>query len=148
MDPVEADLLLLLATLRFRLGPRLKSTGMTLLWEVQELPTVAWFDPSSALHILRIVQESIANVLHHTRASVIRISTAALTGGVQVIVEDNGQGFDVDSVLGSTAGHDLHNQQRRARNLDDMVSGRSDPTGTRFTLWLPLSRQFATSTAV
>lgn len=57
MEPVEADLLLLLATLRFRLEPRLEGSGIALLWEVQELPTLAWLDPSRALHILRIVQE-------------------------------------------------------------------------------------------
>ena len=145
MEPVEADLLLLLATLRFRLEPRLEGTGVTLLWEVQEVPTLAWLDPSSALHILRIVQESIANVLHHTRASVIQVSTAVDAGGVQVNIEDNGQGFDVEHALGSTAGRGLHNQQRRARALDGTVAWRSGPGGTRFTLWLPLNRRSAAS---
>ncbi|WP_115778787.1 sensor histidine kinase [Paraburkholderia caffeinilytica] len=140
MEPVEADLLLLLATLRFRLEPRLEGTGITLLWEVRELPTLAWLDPSSALHILRIVQESIANVLHHTHASEIRVSTAVDTAGVQVIVEDNGQGFDVETVSGATKGRGLHNQMRRARALDGTVSWHSGARGTRFTLWLPLER--------
>ncbi|CAB3790236.1 sensor histidine kinase [Paraburkholderia caffeinilytica] len=140
MEPVEADLLLLLATLRFRLEPRLEGAGIALLWEVQELPTLAWLDPSSALHILRIAQESIANVLHHTHASVIRLSTAVDTDGVQVSIEDNGQGFDVERVLGSTTGRGLHNQQRRARTLDGTVAWHSGPLGTRFTLWLPLER--------
>ncbi|QCP54806.1 sensor histidine kinase [Trinickia violacea] len=140
MEPVEADLLLLLATLRFRLEPRLEGTGIALRWEVRELPTLAWLDPSSALHILRIVQESIANILHHTRASEVRVSTALEREGVQVTVEDNGQGFDVEGVLGSTAGRGLANQQRRAQAVGGTVSWRSGATGTRFTLWLPLER--------
>lgn len=37
-EPVEADLLLLLATLRFRLGPRLESTGIALRWQVKMFP--------------------------------------------------------------------------------------------------------------
>jgi len=141
MEPVEADLLLLLATLRFRLEPRLESTGIALLWEVQELPTLAWLEPSSALHILRIVQESIANILRHTRASEIRVGTALTAAGVQVTITDNGQGFDVDKALGATAGRGLHNQQRRAQAVDGIVTWQSGPTGTRFTLWLPLARQ-------
>lgn len=140
MEPVEADLLLLLATLRFRLEPRLDGTGIALLWEVKKLPTLPWLDPSSALHILRIVQECIANILHHTRASEIRVGTAADPDGVRVIIEDNGQGFDVDRALRDGKGHGLRNQQRRAQALDGSVDWASGPGGTRFTLWLPLER--------
>ncbi|TKC87737.1 hypothetical protein FAZ69_15735 [Trinickia terrae] len=93
-------------------------------------------DISSALHILRIVQESIANILKHTRASKIRIGTAAQADGVRVIIEDNGQGFDVQGALAAGKGHGLYNQQRRARAVDGTV----DWVSTRFTLWLPLER--------
>ncbi len=140
MEPVEADLLLLLATLRFRLEPRLEGTGIALLWEVRKLPNVAWLDPSSALHILRIVQESIANVLHHTRASEIRVGTVAQGDGVVVTIEDNGQGFDVQRTLSTGKGRGLHNQLRRARALDGTATWVSGQQGTCFTLWLPLAR--------
>lgn len=141
MEPVEADLLLLLATLRFRLEPRLEDTNIQLLWEVQELPALDWLEPSSALHILRIVQESIANILRHTGADKIRVHTAPEAGGVVVIIDDNGAGFDLDKALASTAGRGLHNQQRRARAIDGKVTWSSTPAGTRFTLWLPLQRK-------
>ena len=143
MEPVEADLLLLLATLRFRLEPRFEGSNITLVWDVQELPTLAWLEPSSALHILRIVQESIANILRHTRADRIRVSTARDEdgNGVSVTIEDNGQGFDIVKALDSAAGRGLHNQQRRAKAVDGTVSWASDAGGTRFTLWLPLVRK-------
>jgi signal transduction histidine kinase len=141
MEPVEADLLLLLATLRFRLEPRLEGSGIALLWQVQELPALVWLEPSSALHILRIVQESIANILRHTDASEIRVSTALGVAGVQVIIEDNGQGFDIEKALGAAAGRGLHNQLRRAQAVDGTVAWKSGPTGTQFLLWLPLERK-------
>jgi len=137
-EPVEVDLLLLLATLRFRLEPRLEDTGVALLWEVRELPTLDWLDPSSALHILRIVQESVANILRHTRATEIRVGTAVAGDGVQVTIDDNGQGFDVEKPLSEASGKGLHNQQRRAQMLGGTVNWESGPEGTRFTLWLPL----------
>ncbi|MBD0687624.1 MULTISPECIES: ATP-binding protein [unclassified Pseudomonas] len=139
MEPVEADLLLLLATLRFRLDPRLEGTGVSLQWEVQELPTLTWLDPSSALHILRIIQESIANILRHTHATAIRVSTALEATGVQVSIEDNGHGFDVRKALANATGRGLHNQQRRAQAIGGAVAWESGATGTRFTLWLPLA---------
>jgi signal transduction histidine kinase len=140
MEPVEADLLLLLATLRFRLEPRLEGSGIGLRWEVRELPTLAWLDPSSALHILRIVQENVANILRHTRATEIRVRTAVEGGGVQVCIEDDGQGFDVDKAMADAKGRGLVNQRRRATALGGTVQWESNTHGTRFTLWLPLHK--------
>ncbi|MRX07778.1 sensor histidine kinase [Pseudoduganella sp. FT25W] len=141
MEPVEADLLLLLATLRFRLEPRLEGTGVKLLWEVRELPALPWLNPSSALHILRIVQESIANILRHTRATEIRVGTTSGADGVQVHIADNGGGFDVAQTLYQAGGRGLQNQRRRAASVEGTVNWQSNPAGTLFTLWLPLERK-------
>lgn len=139
MEPVEADLLLLLATLRFRLEPRLEGTGITLLWEVQELPALDWLDPSSALHILRTLQEAFANILKHAQASEIRVATSAADGWVSVSITDNGKGFAVDQALQS-GGKGLSNQQRRARAISGEVNWESSASGTRLTLRLPEKR--------
>lgn len=143
LEPIEADLLLLLATLRYRLEPRLEGTGVSLRWEVEELPALEWLDPSSALHILRIVQESISNILRHTRATEIRVGTSMAGEGVQVTIVDNGQGFDVQRALGgmTASGRGLQNQRRRAQAIRGTVHWESKPTGTRFVLWLPLQRE-------
>lgn len=147
MENVEADLLLLLATMRFRLAPRIESAGITLQWEVQPVPTLPWLDPDGALHILRIVQECVANVLRHTRATIICVSTATVDEGVNVVIEDNGEGFDVEEAL-RRSGRGLRNQQRRAQVIGGKVSWQSGSTGTRFTLWLPLHRKAETDKAI
>jgi signal transduction histidine kinase len=141
MEPIEADLLLLLATLRFRLGPRLKAAGVRLLWEVQDLPKLDWLNPRNALHILRIFQEAFANILKHTHATEIRVRTAVQGDGVEVTIEDNGQGFDLDVTLLQPAGRGLSHQQRRAQALAGRVHWTSGSAGTCFTLWLPLHPQ-------
>jgi signal transduction histidine kinase len=141
MEPLEEDLLLLLATLRYRLGPRLESSGVALRWEVQEIPPIDWLDPTSALHILRIVQESVANILRHTRATEIRVATVPEAEGVRVTILDNGQGFDVDKAMAEAGGRGMQNQLRRAQAIGGGVSWRSGPAGTLFTLWLPLQRK-------
>jgi signal transduction histidine kinase len=143
MESVDADLLLLLATLRFRLGPRLAAASIVLKWDVTDVPKLAWLDPRNALHILRILQEAFANILKHTHATEIRLTTAAAGDGVQVSIADNGQGFDIDHALGKSAGRGLHNQQRRAEAIDGAVSWLSGTLGTQFTLWLPLQRHTA-----
>ncbi|XAH24416.1 sensor histidine kinase [Xylophilus sp. GW821-FHT01B05] len=143
MEPVEADLLLLLATLRFRLAARIESAGIRLSWQVQDLPALPWLEPASALHILRILQEAFANILRHAQATEIRVETGlAPDGGVLVAIEDNGRGFDPQAALhpGASHGRGLHNQQRRAQAIQGEVRWTSSPAGTRFTLWLPLCR--------
>ncbi len=147
MEPVETDLLLLLATLRFRLAPRIESAGIRLHWQVQDLPALAWLEPASALHILRILQEAFANVLRHAGARSIRVETAA-TGdaGVLVAIEDDGRGFAPPAEGAAPTpgtGRGLHNQRHRAAVLHGRVSWTSGPAGTRFELWLPLHHDTA-----
>lgn len=137
IEPVNADLLLLLATLRFRLGPRLESTGIALRWEVQDIPPLDWLDPKNSLHILRILQEAFTNIIKHTNATEIRVATGADADGITVIVTDNGSGFDVESAL-KNGGKGLSNQMRRAQAIGAEVNWDSNNSGTRLTLRLPL----------
>lgn len=136
MEPVERDLLLLLATLRYRLAPRLESTGITLLWEVQDVPALDWLDPKNSLHILRILQEAFANIIKHTRASEIRVATRVEKNGVVVSITDNGKGFDMASAL-QNGGKGLSNQLRRAKSIGADLQWHSTDEGTCLSLWLP-----------
>jgi signal transduction histidine kinase len=139
MEPVDADLLLLLATLRFRLGPRLESTGIALRWGVRDIPALDWLDPRNSLHILRILQEAITNIIKHANASEVRLATATEADGVTVTITDNGTGFDLKTALGS-GGKGLSNQLRRAHAIGAEIRWTSDRSGTRMTLWLPIQR--------
>ena len=137
MESIDSDLLLLLATLRFRLGPRLESTGITLRWQVQPVPPLDWLVPKSALHILRILQEAFTNVLKHTKATEIQLKTCVEGNWVLVTMTDNGQGFNVTQALGS-AGKGLSNQMRRAESIGAGVAWISNAAGTCMTLRLPV----------
>jgi len=50
--------------------------------------------PLSALQLLRIVQEALANVRKHSGASRASISFTGMPGGVQVVIADVGRGFE------------------------------------------------------
>ena len=50
--------------------------------------------PNEEIHVLQIVREALANVLHHARATRARVSLACLPEGmVRLVVEDNGEGI-------------------------------------------------------
>ncbi|KAF1035550.1 MAG: Sensor protein VraS [Herbaspirillum frisingense] len=142
LEPVDADLLLLLATLRFRLGPRLEAAGIRLIWKVESVPPLAWLDPRHALHILRILQEAFANIIKHTSATEIAVSTAAAGDSVCVAIEDNGPGFSLEQGL-AQGGKGLRNQMRRAEAIEARIVWESRAQGARMILHLPLTQQQA-----
>jgi signal transduction histidine kinase len=148
LEPVQTDLLLLLATLRFRLAPRLQGSGLALDWAVSDVPALTWLEPRSALHILRIFQEVLTNIIKHARATRIQVSTSHDDQQVTVTVEDNGGGFEPPAASDGAGlpprGKGLGNLLRRTAQLQGQARWERLPQGgTRFSLVLPLHRQSA-----
>lgn len=137
METAEPDLLLLLATFRFRLEPRLESTGIRLKWEVQDVPALLWLDPKNALHIMRILQETFTNIIKHTQATEIRVATSVVGERVLVSILDNGAGFAAPAAL-QGGGKGLSNQVRRAEAIGGAVDWKSTSAGTNFLMYLPI----------
>lgn len=138
LEPLGHDVVALLATMRYRLGKRLQSGGLTLEWDVQDLPMLEWLEPPDALHVLRLLQEALNNVLKHACASRVRIATRHRGNLIEIRVEDDGQGFDLAT---AQRGRGLKSQLRRARHLGGTVHIDTDPGhGTRLALHLPVRR--------
>ena len=139
LEPIEHDLVTLLASLRHRLGRRLEAAGLMMRWEVDDLPPLPWLNPPDALQILRIVQEVLTNVLKHAAARTVRISTSHRGEHVQVLIEDDGLGFEAAVPNG---GRGLrHLVQRAARLGGRLVIDSAPGRGTQVTLDLPLQRE-------
>lgn len=141
LEPVGNDLVALLATLRYRLGRRMEHAGLKLEWAVQDLPALPWLEPSHALQVLRIVQETLTNILKHADARRVRIETVVvqktgLPDQVCVHIEDDGKGFDTGS---APTGRGLRYLKQRALKLHGDLDIRSQAgQGTRVTLLLPV----------
>jgi len=141
LEPVGHDLVSLLATMRYRLGKRLQSGGLMLEWDVQDLPPLEWLEPPDALHVLRLMQEALSNVLKHARATRVRMATRHHGSYVEIRVEDDGEGFDIAT---AQRGRGLKSQQRRAQRLGGHVRIDTSPGhGTRLSLRLPVVRSEA-----
>lgn len=142
LSHVDADLLALLAALRFRLAPRLKAAGITLTWSVQDLPPLPWLDPQAALHVLRILQEVLTNILKHSQATAIDLATQKHEGGVVVRIRDDGSGFVPPShwAPAATTGQGLANVRHRAQALGGHCRWATWQGGGEFCLWLPQQR--------
>jgi signal transduction histidine kinase len=138
LAPTEGDLATLLATLRFRLSRRLEIAGLKVDWEMGDLPSVPWLGPPQALQVMRIVQESLTNVLKHAAATHIAMSTRREGEWIEVCIADNGRGFSVDDTAGHR-GRGLRNLRQRAGALGAQLDIDSRPQrGTTVRLLLPL----------
>jgi signal transduction histidine kinase len=144
LDAGEADLLVLLAQARARLEPRLEPHGVHFAWEVEDVPTPSHFGPEQTLHVLRVLQEAVTNVLKHARARVIAVRTGEASDAsgrpnVWIEIADDGCGMRGDAATPRDGGgRGLRNMRRRAAEIGGMIELSSDETGTRVRLVLPL----------
>lgn len=143
LEPIGSDLGVLLAGLRFRLQPRLEAAGMQLRWKMEELPPVPWLTPGDAMHLMRIVQEAVTNIVKHAGAGEIVFATEADASHVRICISDDGRGFAGEAT--ADGGRGLRNMRYRAEQLGAMLRWQQIAhggcvQGTRFTLELPLAR--------
>ena len=134
LESTENDLLTVLGNFRYRLEPRLNSHGITLDWQVRDVPQLACLTPRNVLHILRILQEAFTNILKHAHANIVKVQTGMATSSAAVFVSvsDNGVG-----ISGDHHGHGLANMRRRAQAIGAMLDIATTSTGTMITLSLP-----------
>jgi len=99
-------------------------------WPQQE------FSEELELNILRIVQECLANIRKHSRAEGVRILLSCRDGEYNLLIEDDGVGFDESSVVSLRGQHlGLNILRDRAREINALIDIESEPDdGTRIHL--------------
>lgn len=120
--------------LRFRMTPRLRAAGITLAWH-SELPEAEdLVTPAQTLPLLRILQESLGNALRHAGAHRITVTLRTLEGALQLLVQDDGNGFDAATMR---PGKGISGMERRARDIGARFAVTSTLTGTTVEVLLP-----------
>jgi signal transduction histidine kinase len=98
------------------------------------LPPDSTLSPLRSGHVMRIVNEAMANILRHARARRVHIGAIKESELLKITINDDGIGF----VPGPSTGHGLQNMQDRARLLNGTLEINSKPgKGTQITLEIP-----------
>ena len=129
LDSLETDASIstLLGMLRTRLETLLAEHALEFDWRIDDEPELPHPGPSQNLNLLRIVQESITNIIKHAEASIITIASDRNS----VTIRDNGKGFDPAPDGRRHHGHGLAGMRRRAESIGaefDLSSGSSGTT--------------------
>ncbi|GEM_PF-454340 len=96
-------------------------------------------DYSIEINLYRIIQELISNILKHSKASEVSIQLLKKEKQLNIVVEDNGMGFDVNQAK-SRKGMGLKNIESRVNSLNgefNIDSGKG--AGTTITIDIPLN---------
>jgi signal transduction histidine kinase len=107
-----------------------------------EIPIIDNLIPHDAhIHVFRIVQEGVSNVIAHAQASAARVTVGRDGSHVRIEIEDNGKGFSSERhVAGATSGFGLMGIRERARLLGGDMDVQSGDGGTLLTITLPAGR--------
>ena len=93
---------------------------------------------ATRLILFRIVQEALNNARRHGEASLVTVSLNPHAGGFDVVVEDDGIGFDVQAAQGSTHRHSgLSSMAERAEVAGGWCRVESRPGRTTVEVWVP-----------
>jgi len=92
---------------------------------------------AEAINVFRIVQEAIANILKHAKASRVEVIITKSKGNLKIAVHDNGKGFVLN---GRPAGLGLATMQERAKLLGGVITINSKRRqGTSIVMEIPLA---------
>jgi signal transduction histidine kinase len=110
---------------RFALDVRFERDG-----DLPELPA------RTQAELLRIIQEALNNVRKHADATVVRVRTSVEDGGLQIMVTDNGRGFDPGA---TSAGDGLTGMRERVQLIGASLEVESAARdGTRVRVRIPI----------
>lgn len=95
--------------------------------------------PEAEIGLYRIMQEALQNVSAHARARRAEVTIEFSPERVALVVADDGQGFDLQTVRQNSAGHfGIMGMQERAESLGGNVAIQTGPgQGTRISVTVP-----------
>jgi signal transduction histidine kinase len=141
LHPAILDDLGLVEALRSECEHFAQTCAASVETSTQEIPERLPHDV--ALCLFRIAQEALRNIARHAEATRVEVRLRSLDGGLQLMVSDNGRGFDPERDR-TTASLGHASMRQRAHILGGNVDIRTRPGfGTEVVAWVPLQEDYS-----
>lgn len=117
-------------------------TGIDAQFIGKEIPQHVAQDVVTCLY--RVAQEGLANISRHARAKNVRVELRRLRDGLQLMMSDDGVGFDVDRDDGRGGSLGLLSMRERVFLVAGTLDIQSSPgEGTQICAWVPFKQERA-----
>ncbi|MDF0676584.1 MAG: sensor histidine kinase [Nitrospira sp.] len=117
-------------------------TGIGARFRCHDIPEHVAQDIVTCLY--RVAQEGLANISRHARAKNIRVELRRLRDGLQLMISDDGVGFDVNQYDGRRGSLGLLSMKERVFLVAGTLDLQSTPgEGTRVCAWVPFKQERA-----
>lgn len=137
LRPVQFDELGFIGGLQRYIGEFGNQQGWVM--EIDLSGLAAFLSPPIEAICFRIIQEGLTNVAKHARASAVTVQSAQVDGGLQLVIRDNGQGFEPGAVEEHGTHLGLRQMRERLTALHGRLTVLSQPgAGTELRVWLPV----------
>jgi signal transduction histidine kinase len=122
-----------------------KKTAVDLSFTPHDLPDSV--PQPLALCLYRVIREGLQNIAKHSSAAAASITLQGLSGGIRLLIEDTGIGFDPDEVK-KKAGIGLSSMRERVWLVNGTISFKSKPgQGTAIEVFIPIGVEHDQATA-
>lgn len=141
LRPFQIDRLGLTKAVEVMLEKVSEASGLGLTREIE--PVNGLLSPHSEIHIYRVLQELLNNVVKHSDASLVRVHLKAEASFIHLTVDDDGRGFDYDAVFDRPAeqGFGLRDVSERVRILGGNLKCNTRPgEGTTWRIQIPATK--------
>lgn len=138
LHPHQLDHLGLTGALEAMIDSAAESSGMVLQRKLDNVDGL--FPKDAAMNLYRVVQESLNNILKHSRARRAHIRLERDVHEVQMHIEDDGRGFKITGPVKGGKGLGLKNIAERVRILGGKLKMKSQPgKGTHIEVTIPVA---------
>ncbi len=137
LHPYQLDHLGLKRALEGMLETTAQASEIQFTWKIEEVGDI--FPAEALMNLYRILQESLNNILKHSRARNVRVDLECDIHEVHLRITDDGCGFNPDSQGVKKRGLGLKNISERVRMLGGKLTLESAPEkGTQLAATIPL----------
>jgi signal transduction histidine kinase len=113
-----------------------RSTDLFITKEIQNIDDV--FTEKESIHIFRVIQEALNNIIKHAEATAARITIQSIGRDIVIKVLDNGKGFDHELAIIKSKSLGLRTMNERVLSIDGRLKiEKNPPSGTVLTFTIP-----------
>lgn len=138
----------LVSTVRSMIERLMETSSIEISMNIERIDSL--LEKATHIHVYRIIQEAMTNVVKHSKATKARVDILRRNGQIEVSVTDDGVGFPSKTVLSEPStrgGFGLHGLSERVKMLGGNLSLASNPQqGSTVRIIIPISTATENST--